>query len=64
MKNDPFRERYNAVFGEAQSELLDKVYDYATRMHDGQKRDSGEPYITHPIAVANLLLDIGLDLHT
>ena len=64
MTNDPFRERYTAVFGETQSELLDRVYSYATRMHEGQKRDSGEPYITHPIAVANLLLDIGLDCHT
>lgn len=58
------REKYTAVFSAEQAELLDKVYAYAERMHEGQKRDSGEPYIIHPTAVAEILLDLGLDCST
>lgn len=58
------KSRYKLIFSEEQAALLDKVFDYAYRMHDGQKRDSGEPYIVHPTAVANILLDIGLDCST
>lgn len=55
------RSRYRLIFSDIQAALLDKVCDYAEKMHAGQLRDSGVPYITHPIAVANILLDIGLD---
>ncbi len=58
------REKYMTVFSEQQSKLLDRVYAYAERMHEGQKRDSGEPYIVHPAAVAEILLDLGLDCST
>ncbi len=58
------KSRYKSIFTTEQSAVLDKICDYAYKMHDGQKRESGEPYITHPIAVANLLLDIGLDYST
>ncbi len=43
---------------------LNKVrsaYEYAKEMHNGQKRESGEPYITHPLAVATILIDLGMD---
>ena len=39
------RKKYVLIFGNEQSELLDRVYAYAERMHSGQLRDSGEPYI-------------------
>ncbi len=45
-------------------EEVDRVraaYDYAALAHQGQKRMSGEPYITHPIAVADILADLHLD---
>ena len=58
------KERYKKIFPSNQVKILDEVYDYASRMHDGQTRDSGEPYIIHPIAVANILLDLGLDYKT
>lgn len=58
------KSRYSLMYSEQQSELLDKALDYAVKMHDGQLRASGEPYIVHPIAVANLLLDIGMDHST
>lgn len=58
------RKKYVSIFGREQSDLLDRVYDYAERMHSGQLRDSGEPYIIHPTAVASILLDLGLDCNT
>jgi RelA/SpoT family (p)ppGpp synthetase len=39
--------------------LLASAFDFAYQLHEGQFRASGEPYIIHPIAVANLLRDIG-----
>ncbi|MEA5475061.1 bifunctional (p)ppGpp synthetase/guanosine-3',5'-bis(diphosphate) 3'-pyrophosphohydrolase [Synechococcus sp. CCY9201] len=39
--------------------LLASAFDFAYQLHDGQYRASGEPYIIHPIAVADLLRDIG-----
>ncbi len=36
----------------------------ATEAHAGQRRKSGEPYVTHPIAVAGVVADLGLDAHT
>jgi GTP pyrophosphokinase len=38
-----------------------RVYDFAAQAHAGQKRDSGEDYIVHPLEVASILIDIGLD---
>ncbi|MEQ9054508.1 MAG: HD domain-containing protein, partial [Roseovarius confluentis] len=41
--------------------LIARAYDYAKRMHDGQFRHSGEPYFTHPAAVAAILTEQQLD---
>jgi guanosine-3',5'-bis(diphosphate) 3'-pyrophosphohydrolase len=40
--------------------VLERAYAAAERAHDGQKRRSGEPYITHPVAVAQILAELGL----
>lgn len=40
---------------------LREAYEYAKRMHEGQLRESGEPYITHPLSVATVLVDLGMD---
>ncbi len=45
-------------------ELLRKAYKLAEESHKGQCRKSGEPYITHPVAVAELLLELGMDTET
>ena len=37
------------------------AYEFAREMHEGQFRESGEPYITHPLAVAGILVDLGMD---
>ncbi len=58
------RSRYSLMYNEQQTEVLDKALAYAVQMHSTQTRASGDPYIVHPIAVANLLLDIGMDYST
>jgi len=46
------------------SEKLNKAYDFAIKAHKNQKRDSGDPYSNHPIAVANILTELKLDSAT
>jgi guanosine-3',5'-bis(diphosphate) 3'-pyrophosphohydrolase len=43
-------------------EVIRAVYDYAATAHNGQKRDSGEEYIQHPIEVAAILADMNIDV--
>jgi GTP pyrophosphokinase len=43
---------------------LRRAYAVAEQMHQGQTRKSGEPYITHPLAVAQILADLGMDTTT
>ena len=42
-------------------EKIEAAYKYANELHKGQKRQSGEPYITHPVAVAEIVAGLGLD---
>ncbi len=49
------------VYPEPDRQILLSAYRYAELMHDGQKRASGEPYFTHPCAVAEILIDLGMD---
>ena len=45
-------------------EKLNKAYNFAIKAHENQKRDSGDPYSIHPIAVANILTELKLDSAT
>ena len=45
-------------------QTLSKAYDFALKAHKNQKRDSGDPYLMHPVAVANILTDLKLDSAT
>ena len=45
-------------------EKLNKAYNFAVKAHENQKRDSGDPYSNHPIAVANILTELKLDSAT
>ena len=47
-----------------QVELIQHAYITARNAHEGQSRSSGEPYITHPVAVARILADMRLDHET
>jgi GTP diphosphokinase / guanosine-3',5'-bis(diphosphate) 3'-diphosphatase len=54
-----------AVFREkhprASTALIARAYERAAEAHRGQSRKSGEPYITHPVAVAKIVAELGLD---
>jgi (p)ppGpp synthase/HD superfamily hydrolase len=60
----PLIAAHRRVFPGADAGLLRHAYDVAARWHEGQVRKSGAPYITHPLAVAILLADIGMDTTT
>ena len=42
-------------------EKIKNAYRYAEELHDGQFRQSGEPYVSHPVAVATIVAELGLD---
>ena len=42
-------------------QMIDKAFELAKKAHDGQLRKSGQPYIIHPIAVAKILAQMGMD---
>ena len=46
---------------EADVDLVERAYVYSARVHQGQMRLSGEPYLTHPLEVAGILTDMRLD---
>ena len=45
-------------------ESLNKAYKFALDAHKNQKRKTGDPYVIHPVAVANILSDLKLDSAT
>ncbi|MFM7491248.1 MAG: RelA/SpoT family protein [Actinomycetota bacterium] len=46
---------------ESELGVVERAFDAAEKAHRGQLRKSGDPYITHPVAVAEILVDFGLD---
>jgi len=44
--------------------IVEKAYEWAARIHEGQMRKSGEPYLSHPMEVAYILAQMKLDLPT
>jgi GTP pyrophosphokinase len=44
--------------------IVERAYQVAKKAHEGQLRKSGEPYITHPLAVAEILVDLGIGAKT
>ena len=55
-------------FGEAYTDsdngVLARAMEFAERAHLGQLRDSGQPYLIHPLAVSEMLIDMGMDADT
>ncbi|WP_299978009.1 bifunctional (p)ppGpp synthetase/guanosine-3',5'-bis(diphosphate) 3'-pyrophosphohydrolase [Desulfobacula sp.] len=46
------------------SDIIDRAYIYSARVHEGQVRLSGEPYLSHPLEVADILADMRLDVES
>ncbi|HLD66001.1 MAG TPA: bifunctional GTP diphosphokinase/guanosine-3',5'-bis pyrophosphate 3'-pyrophosphohydrolase [Pseudomonas sp.] len=58
---DALAARLSTYLGADQVNLVRRAYFYAEQAHDGQRRRSGEAYVTHPLAVANILADMHMD---
>lgn len=58
---DSFAQDLGSYLEPTQIEQVVKAYHFAEDAHKGQKRKSGEPYISHPLAVANILADMHMD---
>ena len=56
------REQVSKLRAVDEVKLLDEAYRFSKERHDGQSRANGEPYVTHPIAVAQVLADQQMDL--
>lgn len=61
---DTFCHRLSSYLPQAQVQQVRRAYFYSEQAHDGQTRRSGEPYVTHPLAVANILAEQKLDHHS
>jgi guanosine-3',5'-bis(diphosphate) 3'-pyrophosphohydrolase len=55
------REILRVTRSDADVERIQRAYDVAASWHHGQTRRSGDPYITHPLAVATILAETGAD---
>ncbi|MGH3716520.1 MAG: RelA/SpoT family protein, partial [Micromonosporaceae bacterium] len=66
-RHSPYEELVRAhrrIHPKADLQPLHRAHEVAHRMHDGQVRRSGEPYISHPVAVARILAELGMDTTT
>ncbi|MBN0989742.1 MULTISPECIES: RelA/SpoT family protein [Amphritea] len=58
---DALSDRLTGYLDLQQIKLVRRAYYYAEQAHDGQRRKSGEPYVTHPLAVASILAGMHMD---
>lgn len=58
---DELLQKLKKNFSEAEFQELKAAYDFSASAHEGQKRQTGEPYFIHPCAVVNILVDLGFD---
>lgn len=58
---DELLQKLKKNFSDAEFQELKAAYDFSAAAHEGQKRQTGEPYFIHPCAVVNILVDLGFD---
>ncbi|MCX0160285.1 hypothetical protein NMV83_23440, partial [Escherichia coli] len=58
---DDLLARIRVYYPNADLKIIEKAYSFSEKMHEGQIRRSGEPYISHPLSVAAILADFHLD---
>ena len=51
-------EKVQSYYPAADVDLIRKAYDFSAKVHQGQKRLSGEPYLIHPMAVAAVIAEL------
>ncbi len=61
---EPLIKTVRATHPKADVRLIERAYDAAAYWHRDQKRKSGDPYITHPLAVATILAELGMNTET
>ena len=61
---EPLTKTVRATHPKADIRLIERAYEVAAHWHAGQKRLSGDPYITHPLAVATILAELGMNHET
>ena len=61
MKIGDLVEKVQSYHPAADVEVIRKAYEFSAKVHKGQKRASGEPYLIHPMAVASIITDLKLD---
>ena len=61
---DPLVSIHRSIHPKADIQVIERAYDTAERLHEGVYRKSGDPYITHPLAVATIAAEIGMDTTT
>jgi guanosine-3',5'-bis(diphosphate) 3'-pyrophosphohydrolase len=61
---EPLLAIHRGAHPKVDARLLQRGYDLAEQCHRGQLRKSGDPYITHPLAVATILAELGMDTTT
>lgn len=64
MNLNDLKAKVKSYLPEADLSLIEKTYEFAELKHRGHKRLSGDPYITHPLAVAEILADLEQDVPT
>jgi GTP diphosphokinase / guanosine-3',5'-bis(diphosphate) 3'-diphosphatase len=57
---EPLIKTVRATHPKADLRVVERAYETAERFHEGQKRRSGDPFITHPLAVATILAELGM----
>ena len=60
----PITSRIRGIYSSSELALVERAFERADSAHAGQLRKSGDPYITHPVAVAEILVEFGLDAPT
>lgn len=60
----PLKSAFHQHHPESTLDEIDRAFATADQKHEGQSRKSGDPYITHPVAVAEILAELGLDQPT
>ncbi|MCK2184965.1 RelA/SpoT family protein [Halomonas getboli] len=58
---DDLADRLGGYLPQDEIQQVKRAFYYAEQAHDGQRRRSGEPYVTHPLAVANILANMHMD---